>query len=392
MNNKILPPGIHFLTGNVATAEAALIAGCRFYAGYPITPSSDLMHHMARRMVEVGGIFIQTEDEIAAMNMVLGASAAGMKAMTATSGPGLSLMEEALDLGFMLELPAVVVDVQRVGPSTGIPTLGSQGDVAQAIWGSHGDRATVVYAPSNPQECFDMTIKAFNAAEKLRMPVLVLSDEFVAHSYGKVVVPNPDEIEIVERARYRDEDKSRALPFDTRNDVPLFADPGKGFRFHYTGLVHDERGYPVINEEVTRRLISRLINKVRNHRSELVEFTLEDEGFRGDTLLIVYGSLYRIARIARRYNAKFRQLIAIFRPCVLYPEPDQELRHSIRKLGIDKVVVAEMNFGQYLYIVKNMLQDMDVEVLPLSVTPGFYPSPKRLCKALSEVLNLVLEP
>lgn len=161
---KLLKPGTYFMTGNTAVAEAALIAGCRFFAGYPITPSSDLMEHMARRLPQVGGIFIQGEDEVAAINMVLGASAAGLKAMTATSGPGLSLMEEALGLGFMLELPAVVVDVQRVGPATGIPTLGAQGDVMQAIWGSHGDREVVVYAPSNVQEAFDLTIDAFNTA------------------------------------------------------------------------------------------------------------------------------------------------------------------------------------------------------------------------------------
>lgn len=387
---KLLPPGVHFLTGNVAVAEAALIAGCRFYAGYPITPSSDLMHHMARRMVEVGGIFIQTEDEIAAINIVLGASAAGLKAMTATSGPGFSLMEEALGLGFMLELPAVIVDVQRVGPSTGIPTLGSQGDVAQAIWGSHGDRVSVVYAPSNPQECFDMTIKAFNVSEKLRMPVVVLSDEFVAHSYGKVVVPKHEEIEIVDRVRRGAEDRRVAKPFETLDSVPPFADPGKGFRFHYTGLVHDERGYPVIDKEVTHKLLTRLLSKVRQYRNEIVEIDVEDEDFDGDVLLLVYGSLYRIARTARRRNTKMRRIVAIFRPRTLYPEADVELRHFVNKLGISKVVVAEMNYGQYIYIVKSALQNTGVDVISLSFTPGFYPSAKEFCRELSRVLNLDL--
>ena len=198
---KLLKPGVYFMEGNIACAEAALIAGCRFYAGYPITPSSEIMHHMARRMPEVGGVFVQMEDEIASIMTALGASAAGVKSMTATSGPGLSLMQESIGLAAMLELPVVIVDVQRAGPSTGIPTLMSQGDVMQCKWGSHGDYEVVAYLPSNPQEFFDMTIEAFNTAEQFRIPVFVLADKVVGQMYGKVRVPDYSEIKIVERTK-----------------------------------------------------------------------------------------------------------------------------------------------------------------------------------------------
>ncbi len=387
MGAKLIEPGKHFLTGNVAVAEAALLAGCRFYAGYPITPSSDLMHHIAARMVEVGGVFIQAEDEIAAINMILGASAAGLKAMTATSGPGFSLMEEGLDLGFMLELPAVIVNVQRVGPSTGIPTLGSQGDVMQAIWGSHGDRASVVYAPSNPQECFSFTIEAFNAAETLRMPVFILSDEFVAHSYGKVVVPDHSEIRIVERRRLDESSIGKALPFKVDDTVPPFAEPGKGFRFHYTGLMHDDRGYPVIDKEVTRKLLSRLMRKIEKHRNALVQYTVLDEDFAGSTMVVVYGSIYSIARTAYRRDREFRRRVAVFRPHVLWPMPDRELRSLVKELGIDKVIVVEMNMGQYMYMVRSALLDLGVRVEQLNLTPGFYPSPNELKEMVSKVME-----
>ncbi len=387
MKGRLIEPGTHFITGNVAIAEAALLAGCRFYAGYPITPSSDLMHHIAARMVEVGGVFIQAEDEIAAINMVLGASAAGLKAMTATSGPGLSLMEEGLDLGFMLELPAVIVDVQRVGPSTGIPTLGSQGDVMQVIWGSHGDRTTVAYAPSSPQECFDFTIKAFNAAEMLRMPVFVLSDEFVAHSYGKVVVPDHEEIRIIERKKLDGEKPEKLVPYPWNYTVPPFAEPGRGFRFHYTGLVHDDRGYPVIDKEVTKRLLQRLMGKVEEYRNEIVEVSLDDEDFKGSSMVVAYGSVYRIIKTAYRRDRGFRQSVCIFRPKTLWPPPDVELRDVIKKKGIDRVVVVEMNMGQYVHVVKDVLQGLGVSIALVKLVPGFYPSPKEVKEMITEVIE-----
>ncbi|MEM2732295.1 MAG: 2-oxoacid:acceptor oxidoreductase subunit alpha, partial [Nitrososphaerota archaeon] len=199
---KLLKPGTYFMMGNIACAEAALIAGCEFYAGYPITPSNEIAEHMSRRMPELGRHFIQMEDEIASAVAILGASAAGVKAMTATSGPGFSLMMESIGLAAMLELPCVIVDVQRAGPSTGIPTFVGQGDVMQARWGSHGDYELVAYAPSSVQEFFDLTIEAFNTSELLRIPVIVLADEVVGHMYGKLVVPEYSKINIVNRKKY----------------------------------------------------------------------------------------------------------------------------------------------------------------------------------------------
>ena len=252
--SKLLKPGVYFMEGNIACAEAALLAGCNFYAGYPITPSSEIMHHMALRMPEVGGVFVQMEDEIASIMAALGASAAGAKAMTATSGPGLSLMQESIGLAAMLEIPVVIVDVQRAGPSTGIPTLMGQGDIMQSRWGSHGDYEIVAYLPSNPQEFFDMTIEAFNTAEEYRIPVIVLSDKVVGQMYGRIRVPDPSELKIIERKRPEiPPDKfEEYLPYDSRYLVPPFAAAGDGYRFHTTGLMHDERGYPNLSKEVNK--------------------------------------------------------------------------------------------------------------------------------------------
>ncbi len=387
-NGKLLKPGTYFMTGNIAVAEAALIAGCRFYAGYPITPSSDLMEHMAKRLPQVGGVFIQGEDEIASINMVLGASAAGLKSMTATSGPGLSLMEEALDLGFMLELPAVIVDVQRVGPSTGIPTLGSQGDVMQAIWGSHGDREVVVYAPSSIQEAFDFTIRAFNTAEELRMPVVLLSDELIGHGYGRLRVPELNEIKIVDRKRA--EDPEGYKPFETGEGlVPLFAEPGKGFRLHMTGLVHDERGYPIIDKEVTEKLLTRLLRKVRDNRDKLVDYEVYPQDIdRVDAVIVAYGSIASITKLALRYIKERGYNTVLFRPKVLWPMPDKELCRVVEERGAEKVIVVEMNYGQYLHMIKAALVDCPKPCRFVPVTPGFYPSARVLAQEIERVLRL----
>ena len=384
---KLLKPGTYFMTGNTAVAEAALIAGCRFFAGYPITPSSDLMEHMARRLPQVGGIFIQGEDEVAAINMVLGASAAGLKAMTATSGPGLSLMEEALGLGFMLELPAVVVDVQRVGPATGIPTLGAQGDVMQAIWGSHGDREVVVYAPSNVQEAFDLTIDAFNTAEELRLPVIILLDELIGHGYGRLRVPNLDEIRIVDRKKA--DIVEGYMPFKTHVLVPPFAEPGKGFRLHMTGLVHDERGYPVIDRDATERLLTRLLLKVRANRDRLVSYEVYpcDGIDKAEVMIVAYGSIANIVKCAlKRLEAHGIKAI-LFRPKVLWPMPDVELCKSVESYGVENVLVVEMNYGQYLYLVRAALLHCPTPYRFVSITPGFYPSPKELSERILRVLS-----
>ena len=386
-SEKLLKPGTYFMTGNTAVAEAALIAGCRFFAGYPITPSSDLMEHMARRLPQVGGVFIQGEDEVAAINMVLGASAAGLKAMTATSGPGLSLMEEALGLGFMLELPAVIVDVQRVGPATGIPTLGAQGDVMQVIWGSHGDREVVVYAPSNVQESFNLTIEAFNTAEELRLPVIVLLDELIGHGYGRLRVPNLDEIRIVNRKKASSIEGY--APFKAHVFVPFFAEPGKGFRLHMTGLVHDERGYPVIDKDITEKLLTRLLLKVRANRDKLVDYEIYscDSIDRAKVMIVAYGSIASIVKSALKRLKTHGIKAILFRPKVLWPMPDIELCKSIESYDVENVLVIEMNYGQYLHLIKAALLHCPKSYRFVSITPGFYPSPKELSEKVLRVIS-----
>ncbi|MCD6491636.1 MAG: 2-oxoacid:acceptor oxidoreductase subunit alpha, partial [Candidatus Korarchaeota archaeon] len=243
-----LKPGTYFMSGNEAIAEGAIMAGCRFFAGYPITPSSEIAERLARRLPQVGGIFIQMEDELASMIAIIGASWGGLKAMTATSGPGFSLMQENLGFAVMTETPVVVVDVQRGSPSTGLPTLIGQGDIMQAKWGSHGPYEIIALSPSTVQECFDFAIKAFNLAEKYRVPVIVLMDERISHLYEKVVVPPKEKLILVERKRPKS--KENFLPYKAEDDlIPPMPPVGEGYHFHITGLTHDERGYPKIDAE-----------------------------------------------------------------------------------------------------------------------------------------------
>jgi 2-oxoglutarate ferredoxin oxidoreductase subunit alpha len=251
--------GEHFLLGDYAAAEGAILAGCRFFAGYPITPATEVAERMSIRLPQVGGVYIQMEDELASMNAVIGASWSGAKAMTSTSGPGFSLMMENLGLGIMTETPCVLVNVQRGGPSTGLPTLVGQQDMMQARWGSHGDYEIIALCPASPQELFDLTIRAFNLAEEFRTPVLVMTDAEVGHMTERVVIPEPEAVEIVNRPLVRKGDLPpeqfciyRQMPLtDGKVRVSPMAVAGEGYRFHVTGLTHDERGYPAMNAEAS---------------------------------------------------------------------------------------------------------------------------------------------
>jgi len=256
--------GEHYLDGDHAAAEGALAAGCRFFAGYPITPSTEVAERIAARFPKVGGIFVQMEDELASMAAILGGSWAGAKSMTVTSGPGFSLMMENLGLGLMMEVPTVIVNVQRGGPSTGLPTLPGQADIMQARWGSHGDYEIIAVSPSSPQEAFDHTIMAFNFAEKYRVPTLVMMDECVGHMTEKIVVPQPEDIEIVPRKWYEGK-VGDYLPYevDEKDMIPWMVKAGDGHRFHTTGLTHDERGYPVMNADCQEKCVGRLVDKIR---------------------------------------------------------------------------------------------------------------------------------
>ena len=335
--------GEHFMTGDDACAEGAIAAGCRFYAGYPITPSSEIAERMARRLPQVGGVYIQMEDELASMAAIIGASCAGAKAMTATSGPGFSLMQENIGLAFMMEAPCVVVNVQRGGPSTGLPTLLGQGDMMQARFGSHGDYAVIAYVPASPQEMFDHTIKAFNMAEKFRTPVFVMADELVGHMSERVVI-DPDKIELTVRKRPQAKPEEGFLPFGVDGDgdlVPPMAYAGEGFHVHFTGLTHDERGYPQINPETQERMIWRKLKKILDRKDEIIEFE-ELELQDAEIVLIAYGSTARAARRALRLAREKGRKVGLLRLITAWPFPGEK----IEELKDAELIVPEVNAGQ----------------------------------------------
>ena len=291
-----------------------MAAGCRFVAGYPITPSTEVVERISRRFPMMGGTFIQMEDELASMAAVVGASWTGTKSMTVTSGPGFSLMMENIGLAAMMETPCVVVDVQRGGPSTGLPTMVGQADVMQARWGSHGDYELIALSPQSPQEAFDLTIDAFNLAELYRVPVMFLMDECVGHMTEKVVIPEADQIEVVPR-KVTSKPPGGFLPYLVDGkDVPEFARAGDGYRFHTTGLTHDERGYPVMSEACQEKCVRRLLEKISGHTDAIVRF--EEEGTDGaDVVLVTYGITARVAQMgmeaARERGVKVGMILLI---------------------------------------------------------------------------------
>jgi len=337
-----IKPGTYFWSGNDAIAEGAIFAGCRFFAGYPITPSNEISERLSWRLPQVGGIFVQMEDEIASIATIIGASWGGLKAMTATSGPGFSLMQENIGLAVMMEVPIVIANIQRAGPSTGLPTMIGMGDVQQARWGTHGPHEIIALAPSTVQEAFDLTIKAFNLAEKFRTPVILLADEGLSHMYERVNVPDPRDVIIINRKMAKD--PRNYLPYRADGDlIPPMAPVGEGFRIQSTGLTHDERGYPAINAEAQNKLIKRLIDKIQKRKHEIIDYEL----YRGDDaeiIVISYGSAARSAKsavdMAREENIK----AGFLKLRTIWPFPD-ELIYSLAK-KVKAFIVAEINEGQ----------------------------------------------
>jgi 2-oxoglutarate ferredoxin oxidoreductase subunit alpha len=343
--------GEHFMLGDHAAAEGAILAGCRFFAGYPITPATEIAERMSVRLPQTGGVYIQMEDELASMNAILGASWAGAKSMTATSGPGFSLMMENLGLGIMLETPCVLVNVQRGGPSTGLPTLVGQQDMMQARWGSHGDYEIIALAPTSPQELFDLSVRAFNLSEKYRTPVLVMTDAEVGHMTEKVVIPPPEEIEIIDRPQVR---KGDVEPdhFRIFRDAPTgngdgyvspMAIAGEGYRIHVTGLTHDERGYPVMNAAAHEWNVRRLVNKIRAHRDEIIQV---EERYLDDAEVVVvsYGISARTSLWPIEQAREEGMRVGYLRLITVWPFPEERIRQLSK--GIRAFVVPEINLGQ----------------------------------------------
>jgi 2-oxoglutarate/2-oxoacid ferredoxin oxidoreductase subunit alpha len=341
--------GNHFIDGDHACSEGAIAAGCRFVAGYPITPSTEIVERIADRFPLVEGIFIQLEDEIASSIAIQGAVWGGKKAMTVTSGPGFSLMMEHIGYAAMTETPCVFVDVQRAGPSTGLPTQPAQGDMMQVRWGSHGDYGIIALCPNSPQECFDLTIKAFNLSEEYRVPVFLMMDECVGHMTERVVIPAPEDIKIYPR-RYYCGIKEDYLPYKAEEDlVPSIIKAGDGFKIHVTGLTHDERGYPSMTVAAQEKLIERLINKIKINSDKIVEFE-EDQIDGAEVVVISYGITSRVAIPAIQQARNEGIKVGHLRLIVTWPFPEKRIKELSGK--IKAFVVPEINYGQMVYEVE----------------------------------------
>jgi len=374
----LLAPGTYFMTGNFACVEAALMAGCRFYAGYPITPSSEIFERACTRFPQLGGQAIEMEDEIGSMACLVGASYAGAKAMTATSGPGFSLMMENIGLAFIMEAPCVLVNVQRAGPSTGIPTLVGQGDMMQARWGSHGDLETIAYCPSSVQEFFELTIRAFNTAERFRTPVFVMADQVVGMMSERLVVPPLDSVEVVER---QVADSKRAaelheMPFDYSKDFLPMQISGGGCRINVDSLTHDPKGYPSTEHQVSQKMIDHLIGKIRNHASEIwkwEETSLED----AEVAVVAYGSTARSALSAVRKARAMGIKAGLLRLVTVWPFPDKVIENLSGK--VNSIIVPEVNYGQVVHSVR---EHSDCPVTGVNCAPGTLVDPRSILDAL----------
>lgn len=343
--------GYHFIDGDHACSEGALAAGCRFVAGYPITPSTEVVERIAERFPLVGGIFIQMEDEIASSIAIQGAVWGGKKAMTVTSGPGFSLMMEHIGFAAMTETPCVFINVQRAGPSTGLPTQPAQGDMMQVRWGSHGDYGIIALCPNSPQECFDLTIKAFNLSEEFRVPVFVMMDECVGHMTERVVIPSADKIRIFPR-RYYKGDAEAYLPYKADDDlVPAIIKAGDGYKIHVTGLTHDERGYPSMTVATQEKLIHRLIDKIRFNADKIVEYK-EDEVEGAEVVVVTYGITSRVAIPAIQKARKVGIKVGHIRLIVAWPFPEKRIKELAGK--IKSYVVPEINYGQMVLEVERV--------------------------------------
>jgi len=373
---------VRLMQGNEACVEGAIAAGMRFFAGYPITPSTEIAEQSAEKLPLVGGRFIQMEDEIASMAAVIGSSLTGTKSMTATSGPGFSLKQENIGYAAIAEVPCVVVNVQRGGPSTGQPTSPAQGDVMQARWGTHGDHPIIAFTPSSVRETFDLTVRAFNLSEKYRTPVILLMDEVIGHMREKVQLPDPSEIEIIDRKRPACS-SDEYIPYKPEEDlVPPMADFGTGYRYHVTGLIHDETGFPSNSTEVADKLIRRLMDKIEKHKDDIISYE-EENTEDAEILILSYGCVARAAKSAMKALRSKGIKAGIFRPISIWPFPEERLKELAAKVG--KIVVAEMNLGQLVLEVERLCGSM-AKVDRVNKVNGEIIYPEEIMKKVEEVL------
>ncbi len=352
------------LMGDVACAEGALAAGCNFYAGYPITPATEIMVHMAKRMPESDGVFIQMEDEIASISACIGAVWGGARAMTATSGPGFSLIQEGIGYAIMTETPLVIVDVQRGGPSTGLPTQASQGDVMQARWGSHGDYGIIALAPNSAQEMYDLTIEAFRLSQVYRIPTIVLGDAIVGHTWEVVEMKKAAKTKVALPA-----EKPLSTAYETPFYVPKFPAFGKGYMVHISGLAHSEKGYPdTESADDYTRLIRRLVNKIRNEREQICSYELINPN--AETMIVTYGSPSRTVY----ETVKEMHDVGMLRLKTVWPLHERAIHEFCREA--ERVLVLEMNLGQIYWEIKRVLCEKNVELF--SKVGGELPTPEEI--------------
>lgn len=334
------------MQGNEAVVEGAIAAGMRFFAGYPITPSTEIAEQCALRLPQEGGTFIQMEDEISSMAAVLGASVAGVKSMTATSGPGFSLKQENIGYGAMAEIPCVIVNVQRSGPSTGLPTSPSQGDYMQARWGTHGDHPVIALSPSTVAETYSLIIRAFNLSEKYRTPVIFLMDEMVGHLREDVTLPKPNELIINQRKSSFHDGANKLAYFVPEGEyIPAMKPFGKGERYNITGLVHDSSGFPTTNSQTAELLCTRLMEKIAANADDIIrveEYRMDD----ADTAIVCFGGTARAAKQAIDEARAAGKKVGMFRPITVWPFPEKQLQKWLDRVG--RILVAEHNYGQML--------------------------------------------
>lgn len=370
--------GTHFLSGNEALIEGAFAAGCRFLGVYPIVPSLEAVDRFLERSAEIGATFVQMEDEISTLAAVLGASWTGKKSLSITSGSGLSNMMEHVGLGIMLQTPCVIVDVQRAGPSIGIPNGVSQGDVMQAKWGSHGDYEIIAFTPNSPQECFELMIKAFNMSERFRVPVFILTDELIAHTKEKVVIPSAKDIKIQPRKLFKGK-KNKYLPYKMDKDlIPPMVIIGEGYRFHVTGLTHDDRGYPVMNAECQEYCVRPLLEKIKKYEDEIIEFE-EYETEDSDVIVLYYGATSQTVKNAIELAKREKIKVGGFRPLVIWPFPEKRIRELAKK--VKAFIVPEINFGQIVYEVERCASG-NCNVYSLPLAGGAVHNPEDISRAI----------
>ncbi len=377
---------IKFLQGNEACVQGAIYAGMKFFAGYPITPSTEIAELSAVMLPKIGGKFIQMEDEIAGMAAVIGGSLGGLKSMTATSGPGFSLKQENIGYACITEIPCVIVNVQRGGPSTGLPTCPSQGDVMQAKWGTHGDHPIIVLSPTSVSETFELTVKAFNFSEKYRTPVILLMDEVIAHMREKVVVPNKGDMVVVDRKKPTTQANEYKAYEYTEDLVPAMANFGEGYRYNVTGLVHDETGFPVNSTNEAERLLNRLMGKINSNLEDILiyeEYLVEDSNI----LFVTFGCMARSTKEAVN-NLRNKGIKAgMFVLKTIWPFPEEKIKQISKDK--DMIFVPEMNLGQIRQEVERIVKS-DCNIYGINKANGEIITPKYINDYVKGVLGKCL--